>query len=121
MVWTLWISLGAGLAGLGVVIGAFGAHALKSRLPEEALTLVEIGVRYQMYHAFALIAVGLVATRVEGTLIKVAGLSFAGGIVIFSGSLYLLATTGARWLGMSAPIGGVAFIVGWVCLALSVR
>ena len=121
MFWTLWITVGAAFGGLGVAIGAFGAHFLKARLSEEALTLIEIGVRYQMYHAFALIACGLVATRIEGTFLTTACYAFSGGIVLFSGSLYLLATTGVRAFGMTAPLGGLGFLVGWVCLALSVR
>ena len=105
------------MAALGVGLGAFGAHALKARLVPEALAVFEVGVKYHMYHALGLIGIGLVATRIEATGIKVAGSAFLIGILLFSGSLYALALTGQRSLGMITPLGGVAFITGWLALA----
>lgn len=103
--------------GLGVALGAFGAHALSSILDERMLANFETGVRYQMYHVFALLAVVVALTRWPGSnLPAIAGWLFVAGIVIFSGSLYLMAWTGARWLGAITPIGGVAFVVAWALL-----
>lgn len=108
------------LGGLGVALGAFGAHALEARLSEDLLATFETGVRYHFYHALALIGVVVAIGRWPGSSLPViAGWLFVVGILVFSGSLYLLAFTGARWLGAITPIGGVAFIAGWVCLALA--
>jgi len=113
-------SLGALLAGLAVAAGAFAAHGLKSRLSPDMLVIFETGARYQMYHAFALIAVAWAAARWPQSAAPTAGWLFLAGIVIFSGSLYALAVTGVRWLGAITPIGGVAFLVGWAVLAWTV-
>src|SRR5687767_14563700 len=102
------------LAGfVGVAFGAFGAHGLRSRLSPEMLAVFETGVRYQMYHAFAVLFVALAPARIDGWLIRSAGWSFTAGMVIFSGSLYALALTGVTALGAVTPIGGLAFLVGW--------
>ncbi|MGH7583107.1 MAG: DUF423 domain-containing protein [Gemmatimonadales bacterium] len=109
-----------GLAGaLAVVLGAFGAHALRGRLNAADLEVYETAVRYQMYHAFALFAAAWLLDR--GAPAGAAAWAFVAGIVIFSGSLYLLVATGQRWLGAITPIGGVAFIAGWILLALAAR
>lgn len=121
LAWTMWISLGAAFAGLGVVLGAFGAHALREKFTPEAMNIFEIGVRYQMYHAFGVIFCGMVATRIDSGLIRGAAGCFSVGILVFSGSLYGLAFSGIRWLGAVTPVGGVLFIVGWVLLAISVQ
>ena len=113
----IFFAFGAVSAFLGVAAGAFGAHALKVRLLPEMLTTFEIGVRYQMYHAFALIACAWAITRWPGTLTLASGWLFVIGTVVFSGSLYLLALSGPRWLGAIAPIGGLALLCGWLCLA----
>jgi uncharacterized membrane protein YgdD (TMEM256/DUF423 family) len=105
---------------LGVALGAFGAHALKSRLDADLLATFEVGVRYQMYHAFALLAVGWAQTRWPGQALNASGWLFVAGTVIFSGSLYLLSLSGTRWLGAITPIGGVALLAGWLCLAWGV-
>lgn len=107
------------LAGaLGVALGAFGAHGLRSRLSPDMLAVFETGVRYEMYHAIALIALAALMTRFDGWLFHAAGWAFTIGILLFSGSLYLLALTGIRVLGAITPIGGVALILGWAFLAI---
>ena len=116
-----WIVTGAVAAGLGVMLGAFGAHGLKTRVTSEMLAVFETGVRYQMYHAFGLIVVGALAASRPRAALRVAGWAFVLGIVIFSGSLYVMTFTGMRWLGAITPLGGVSFIVGWFALALGVR
>lgn len=104
---------------LGVALGAFAAHGLRSRLPVDLLEIFETGVRYQMYHALALLAVGWAASRWPHASTHAAGWAFIVGIVVFSGSLYVLSLTGMRWFGAITPIGGVAFLVGWALLIWS--
>ncbi len=112
-----WFMAGALAAGAGVMLGAFGAHALKARLSAEMLTIFETGVRYHMYHALALLVVGWSATRGASSAVGTAGWAFLAGIVLFSGSLYVLALSGVRAWGAVTPFGGLAFIVGWIALA----
>lgn len=107
---------GAVAALLGVGLGAFGAHALAARLSPTDLATFETGVRYQMYHALALLGLGLLRRQRPGPWLDRAGLLFLWGTVVFSGSLYLLVLTGQRWLGAVTPIGGVAFLAGWAAL-----
>lgn len=109
----------ASLSGmLAVMLGAFGAHGLKSRLSEQSLSVFETAVQYHFYHSLALLAVGLIAiSQPQIALLKSSGWLFVIGIVVFSGSLYLLSMTGIRWLGAITPLGGLAFIGGWACLA----
>jgi len=102
---------------LGVAFGAFGAHALKARLGVDLLMTFEVGVRYQMYHAFALLAVGWAQTRWPGAVLTASGWLFVIGIVVFSGSLYALSLSGLRWLGAITPLGGLALLAGWACLS----
>ncbi len=109
--------IGALLAFVGVGLGAFGAHALRATLAPADLVIFETGVRYQMYHALALLMVGWAWSRWPVPAVSVAGWLFVAGIAVFSGSLYLLVLTGARWLGAVTPIGGVCFLAGWLCLA----
>ena len=113
--------LGALSACIAVAAGAFGAHALRARLDLGMLAVFETGARYQMYHALALLAVAWASGRWPGRLTTVAGWSFVGGTVLFSGSLYAMALTGHRALGAITPLGGVAFLFGWLCLALGAR
>lgn len=110
-------AIGAAFGFLGVLLGAFAAHALKARLEASALATFEIGVRYQMYHALALLAVAWAHTRWPGAAVTSSGWLFVAGVAVFSGSLYVLSLTGARWLGAVTPLGGVAFIAGWIALA----
>jgi uncharacterized membrane protein YgdD (TMEM256/DUF423 family) len=116
---SIWFAVGAIAGAIGVALGAFGAHALKTRVTEPLLNVFEIGVRYQMYHALALLAVGWAATRWPGVWTSASGWLFAIGIVIFSGSLYVMTFSGARWLGAITPIGGLCFILGWIALAIA--
>ena len=111
------LALGALSAGLAVALGAFAAHALKARLEAQLLAAFEVGARYQMYHALALVAVGLLAERRTSRLLGASGGLFLAGTVLFSGSLYALSLTGIRGLGAITPFGGVAFLAGWLCLA----
>ena len=113
----MFLALGALSALLGVAAGAFGAHSLRERLSADMLAVFETGARYQMYHAFALIAVAWAQTRWPGGLLTTSGWLFVLGTLLFSGSLYLLSLTGARWLGAITPLGGVAFLAGWFLLA----
>ncbi|MGH8483893.1 MAG: DUF423 domain-containing protein [Pseudomonas sp.] len=103
----------------GVALGAFAAHGLKNRLSTEYLAVFHTGVTYQLVHALALLGVAVLATQLPGRLVGWAGGLFAGGIVLFSGSLYLLTLTGVSKLGMITPIGGLAFLGGWLCLGLA--
>jgi uncharacterized membrane protein YgdD (TMEM256/DUF423 family) len=112
--------LGALSAFIGVAAGAFGAHGLKGRISVEMLSIFEVGVRYQMYHAFALIAAAWVQSKWPSSLVKSGGWLFVIGTVLFSGSLYLLSVSGMRWIGAITPLGGLAFLAGWVCLAWAV-
>jgi uncharacterized membrane protein YgdD (TMEM256/DUF423 family) len=111
--------LGSLAGAIGVALGAFGAHGLRGRLSPDMLAVFETGVRYHMYHALALVIVAVMLTRWDGWMFHAAGWSFAIGILLFSGSLYLLALTGIRTLGMITPLGGVAFILGWAFLAIA--
>ena len=118
----LFLTIAAVLAGLAVAAGAFASHALKERLTERALEIFETAARYQMYHALALFLVALLLSRVESapsTTLTVAGYAFIAGIAIFSGSLYGLSLTGIKWLGAITPLGGVAFMTGWGCVAIA--
>ena len=132
-----WIALGAVFAGLSVAAGAFGAHGLNAQLPkmyagqerevagvkisaaQKYLADFKTGAEYQMYHALALIAVGLLATARPSPWLTTAGWSFTGGILLFSGCLYALVLTGRTILGAIVPIGGVLFLVGWFALAVA--
>lgn len=113
------IALGALSGGIAVALGAFAAHALKGRLDAQLLVTFETGARYQMYHALALLAAGLLAERFPSRLVAASGVFFLAGTVLFSGSLYALALTGMRGLGAVTPFGGVAFLAGWLCLGLA--
>lgn len=113
----LFFTLGCLSALVGVALGAFGAHGLRGRVTPEMLNVFEVGVRYQLYHALALLAVGAIAGRLPGGALAIAGWLFVAGTVVFSGSLYLLVLSGQRWLGAVTPLGGLAFLAGWLVLA----
>ncbi|MBA3582832.1 MAG: DUF423 domain-containing protein [Gammaproteobacteria bacterium] len=106
---------------LAVVLGAFGAHALKNKLSADLLRVYHTAVEYQFYHALALLAIGILMLQwPHNTVLKSSGLSFFVGVLIFSGSLYALALSSVRWLGAITPLGGVAFIIGWILLSLAI-
>ncbi len=116
----LFFLVGSISALIAVVLGAFGAHGLKGRLSTEMLNAFEVGVRYQMYHALALLAVAWAFSRWPRAEVTAAGWLFVAGTIIFSGSLYFLSLTGVRWIGAITPIGGVAFLLGWLSLVWGV-
>jgi uncharacterized membrane protein YgdD (TMEM256/DUF423 family) len=113
-------ALGALLAFLGVAFGAFGAHALRARLTPADLAIFETGVRYQMYHALALLVVAWAVTRWPEGSVHAAGWAFLVGVLVFSGSLYVLVLTGLRWMGAITPLGGILLLLGWALLALRI-
>ncbi|MEL6927298.1 MAG: DUF423 domain-containing protein [Cyanobacteria bacterium J06600_6] len=116
----IFLTIASMLGGISVVFGAFASHALKDRLSANSLSIWETGTKYQMYHALALMLVAILVSRFPNSiLLVVAGYAFIAGIFVFSGSLYALTLTGIKWLGAITPIGGLAFIVGWLCLALA--
>ena len=115
----LFVIAGSLLGGLAVLIGAFAAHALSGSLSAERVQTFEIAVRYQMYHSIALILTGVIRHLLDVPAIRWAGISFFTGILIFSGSLYILVLADIRWLGAITPVGGIAFVMGWLCLAVA--
>ncbi len=121
MIVKVFMAIAASLGGLSVILGAFASHALKEKLSDRALQIWETGTKYQMYHALALLLIALLLSRITttSTPLVIAGYAFIAGIVLFSGSLYSLSLSGVKWLGAIAPLGGVAFIIGWGCLLIS--
>ncbi|CAA0080198.1 Uncharacterised protein [Zhongshania aliphaticivorans] len=108
------------LAFLAVALGAFGAHGLKASLPADMMAVYQTAVQYHFYHCFALLAVGLLMhSGVQHLSLRISAVMFFMGVLVFSGSLYILAITGVRWLGAITPIGGLMFLVAWACLAYS--
>ena len=105
---------------LGVLLGAFGAHALKKSLSPEMLDVYKTGVEYQFYHALGLLLVGLIRFRIESKWLNWSGIFLTFGILIFSGSLYALSISGIKIVGAITPIGGLAFVAGWICLAVGI-
>ncbi|MCK0469991.1 DUF423 domain-containing protein [Halalkalibacter sp. APA_J-10(15)] len=116
----LFLFLGSIIMALSVVIGAFGAHGLEGKLSERMMKNYQTGVQYHMIHGIGLLVVGLLALKMTSGVLTGAGWSFVVGIVLFSGSLYVMALTGITKLGAITPIGGLAFIVGWVLLGIAV-
>ena len=114
-----WLALGATFGGLAVVLGAFGAHALAKVLDENAKSTYEIAVRYQMYHAFLLIVIYLLSQQETSKILEIAGWSATIGIIVFSGSLYLLALTDVKIFGAITPLGGIGFILSWILVAFT--
>ena len=109
--------LGVVSAAIAVALGAFGAHGLRGRVTPDLANVFEVGARYHMYHALGLIGVAWMASRWPGVATNAAGWLFVVGTILFSGSLYLMTLTGQRWLGAITPLGGAAFILGWLALA----
>jgi uncharacterized membrane protein YgdD (TMEM256/DUF423 family) len=114
-----WLVIGAVNALLSVAAGAFGAHALKARLPQDLQVIFETGARYHMYHALGLVAVGLLGHFRPSSLLSGAGWAMLVGILLFSGSLYALALSGVRALGAITPLGGLGFLAGWLMFAIA--
>lgn len=114
-----WLVIGGVLGALGVGLGAFGAHGLKQQVDAEKLAIFEVGVRYQMYHALAILAVGLATQRAAAPShwLGIAGWAFLAGTLVFSGLLYAMTFGAPRWFGAIVPFGGTALIVGWIALA----
>ena len=115
-----WIVFGSILTGLAILLGAFGAHALKSRISPEDLAIFETGIRYHIYHSIGLILIGILGFYFPHNLIDIPAKLFFLGIFIFSGSLYLLVLTNTRWLGAITPIGGICYMIGWLLLAFNI-
>jgi uncharacterized membrane protein YgdD (TMEM256/DUF423 family) len=112
------LTAGALFAAVAVICGAFGAHFLKTKLSAEGLQTFETAVRYQFYHAFALLATGILYKEFPNKLLKWAGNLFIAGIILFSGSLYILCgVQSLKWIGAITPFGGLCFITGWILLA----
>lgn len=119
--WKLFIILGALNAAIAVGFGAFGAHGLEGRISARLIEVYQTGVQYHIMHALGLLIIGLAAAHMGGSaLIAWAGWLLFAGIIIFSGSLYTMAFTGIGWLGAITPIGGTAFIAGWILLVIAV-
>jgi uncharacterized membrane protein YgdD (TMEM256/DUF423 family) len=114
----LYVVLGAANGLLAVVLGAVGAHLLKGQIPITLMGAFETGAHYHGLHALALVAAGLALAVWDSRWLRIAGAAFAVGMLLFSGSLYLMAATGVRWLGAVTPFGGAALIAGWLALAL---
>jgi uncharacterized membrane protein YgdD (TMEM256/DUF423 family) len=115
----IWVFLGSVSGFIAVAAGAMGAHELKSRLEPDLFQHFETAARYQIYHALALLAVGLWSSRATSMAARLAGFAFGIGTLLFSGSLYALALSGERWLGAVTPWGGLAFLLGWAALAVA--
>jgi uncharacterized membrane protein YgdD (TMEM256/DUF423 family) len=120
MIGKIFFLIGSMLGFLGVAFGSFGAHGLKGKVTEDLLATFEVGVRYQMYHAFALLAVAWAASQTQSGLIPWSGWCFVAGTLIFSGSLYALTLTGVKIWGAVTPIGGLFLLSGWLILILAV-
>lgn len=121
----IFLIIGTVLAGLAVALGAFGAHGLKKVVSAENVAIYQTGVQYQMYHALALVLVGILSERILNNYLSYAGVLFVAGIILFSGSLYLIVSlyamnkTVPTAVGILTPIGGLFFILGWICLLVS--
>lgn len=121
----IFLIIGTVLAGLAVALGAFGAHGLKKVVSPENVAIYQTGVQYQMYHALALVLVGILSERILNSYLSYAGVLFVAGIILFSGSLYLIVSlyamnkTVPTAVGILTPIGGLFFILGWICLLVS--
>ena len=111
---------GAIFMALSVLLGAFGAHALKAQLSPEMMQVYKIGVEYQFYHALGLLLVGIISFQVKSKYLNWSGQLITIGIILFSGSLYLLSLTGAKAVGAITPIGGLSLVAGWVLMAIAV-
>ena len=115
-----YIVIGALLSAIGVIIGAFGSHSLKTKLNPEELVIYDIATRYLMYHSIGIISLGILAYNVPDSVVEIPIIIMLIGIILFSGSLYLISIKGYTKLGIITPFGGTAFIVSWVLLAINI-
>ena len=116
MAWNYWFATGSGMAALSIALGAFARHALKARLDSYSLEVFEIGVRFQMYAAFGLLAIAFLCSKFDTSLVHVSGYLMFFGAIVFAGAMYGIALLGLKWLGAIAPIGGLGMIVAWLLL-----
>lgn len=116
----LWLLLGAAYGFIAVAFGAFGAHALKQKLSADMLAVWRTAVEYQFYHALALLLIGVLARQMPTVSFNVSGTCFAAGVLLFSGSLYVLALSDVRVLGAITPLGGLLFLTGWIFLGWTI-
>ncbi|MBE0575079.1 MAG: DUF423 domain-containing protein [Desulfuromonadales bacterium] len=117
----IFVLIGSLSAFLGVALGAFGAHGLKTRVTPELLIIWQTGVQYHLVHALGLVLIGILCQLLpEASLIRSAGWMFLAGSALFSGSLYIMVLSDVRALGMITPLGGIAFLIGWLMLAIAV-
>ncbi len=115
----MWIKVASGLMFLAVALGAFGSHALRGKISDYYLDVYKTAVLYHMVHALGLFAVAWLSTTITGPRVNMAGMFMLAGILLFSGSLYILSVTGIKWLGAITPIGGLCFLIAWVLLFLA--
>ena len=115
-----YIVIGALLSAIGITLGAFGSHSLKTKLNPDELVIYDIATRYLMYHAIGIVCLGILTYNVPGSVVKVPAILMLIGIVLFSGSLYLISIKGYTKLGIITPFGGTAFIVSWILLAINI-
>ena len=116
----LWIIIGSLLAALSVLVGAFGAHGLKSKVPSADLQIFETGVKYQMYHALGLLLIGFIGFHYRQDILTIPAYLLLIGTFIFSGSLYILVLTNIRWFGAVTPVGGICLVLGWILLSYNI-
>jgi uncharacterized membrane protein YgdD (TMEM256/DUF423 family) len=114
----IWAKVASLLMFLAVALGAFGSHALRGKISDYYLEVYKTGVLYHMIHALGLFAVAWLSTVVDSSKVHWAGVLMVAGIILFSGSLYALSTTGIRWLGAITPLGGICFLIAWISLIL---
>jgi uncharacterized membrane protein YgdD (TMEM256/DUF423 family) len=115
------LTAGAIFMALAIVLGAFGAHTLKDSLSTEMMKVYQTGVEYQFNNSLGLLIIGLIGFHIQSKYIKWSGILISIGIILFSGSLYILSVGSIRWIGAITPIGGVSFVAGWICLVLAIR
>ncbi len=112
-----WIITGAVMAGIAILLGAFGAHGLKNKITADYLIVFDTGVKYHFYHSLGLIIIGMLAFHFPSEPLNIPSIFFVAGICLFSGSLYVLSITGLKWVGAITPVGGLSFIIGWILTA----
>ena len=112
-----WIITGAVMAGIAILLGAFGAHGLKNKITADYLIVFDTGVKYHFYHSLGLMIIGILAFHFPTEPLHIPCIFIVSGIILFSGSLYVLSITGLKWVGAITPLGGLSFIIGWIFTA----